>query len=215
MGVGILVRRGAGIDQQLQGQCKPGIACLDRTGCRQRTAGAVATDSHAAAIRPQARRMGRQPLQRIPGIVMCNGELKLRRQAVVQRHNHTTRQVCKLAAKLVMRGHAAYRKAATMQIQQRRQARSGGLIAGHRSIEAGRQIRSVACGNLQVLHTGQGLLGDFKHAGAGFISRLGSFRTELVHGSARGPLHATQHIAHGWCQTGWQSRRGIGHDHDD
>jgi hypothetical protein len=35
-----------------------------------------------------------------------------------------------------------------------------------------------------------------------------------VHGCAR-PLHAAQHIAHGRCQTGWQSRRGIGHDHDE
>jgi hypothetical protein len=125
MGVGILVRRGARIDQQLQGQLEAGVARFDGTGCRQRTAGAVAADSHAAAIRPQARRMGRQPLQRIPGIVMCNGKLELRRQAIVQRHDHATRQVCELTAKLVMRGHAAHRKAAAMQIQQHRQARSG------------------------------------------------------------------------------------------
>ena len=146
---------------------------------------------------------------------MCDGKPELRRQAIVQRHDHATRQMRELTTKRIMRGHAAYGKAAAVQIQQHRQARSGGFIATHRCIEAGRQLRAVACRNLQVLHARQGLPGDFKHAGASLIGRFGSFRAELVHGSARGPLHATQHIAHGWCQTGWQSRRGIGHDHDD
>ena len=207
--VGVLVRRRARVDQQLQGQLEAGVARMDGAGCGQRAARAVAAHGQARRVGAQRGRLRGQPLQRVPGVVVGRGEFVLWRAPIVQRDHHGARQMGQLAAQHVVRGHAAHGEAAAVQVQQHGQARGRRLAALHGRIEPRRQQGAIARGNLQILDTQQNRLGNFEHAGPRLVGGTCALGAQLVQGRARGALHAAQHIAHLVGQ-GRRQRRGMG-----
>ena len=192
----VLVRRRARVEEQLQRQRQAGIARQDGVHRRQRAARAVAAHGQPGRVGAQFSRVRGQPGQCIPGVVRCSRKAVLGRQAVIERHHHAAGQASQFAAQHVVGLHAAHGEAATMQVEQQRQAGGAGIALGGRGVEPRRQHRPAARGNAQLLHAGQRGLGHFQHAGAGLVGGAGTHRAQGVQRRAAGACHAVEHVGH-------------------
>ena len=96
-----------------------------------------------------------------------------------------------LAAQHVVRGNAANRESAAVKIHKHRQ------FLRRWRIQARRYGVTVAHRNAEIIDPCQDRLGDFKHAGTGFVSSPSLLRRERMKWRALGAGHAAEDAPHG------------------
>ncbi|MCY1356614.1 hypothetical protein D9M69_430720 [compost metagenome] len=190
----VLARAGAGVQQHLQHGGEPRVARLHGAGRGQRAAGAVAAQRDAGRVGTQPPGLGKNPVQRVEGVVDRGRKAPLRPEAVIHRQHHAVGPAAQQPAQRIVRIDAADRKAAAVEVHQQRQRLGPAGLA--RRVQPRRDGMAVTRGHVQVFGCVHGGRADVEDRRAFLVGDLGVLRVQCVDRRPLGAGDQFQQLRH-------------------